>query len=197
MSLTKPLSIETLYLAMDSLASGGIIAYPTEAVYGLGCDAFCAEAVDRLLALKQRPWHKGLIVVAANIDQIGPLLNSLPAHLIDHLAASWPGPTTWVIPDPNHVMPQWIRGHHESVAVRISNHPVVQQLCDAWGAPLVSTSANYSGKQSIRSGLVLHKQIQRGQWSALDYIVNGQCLGHSNPSEIKDLLSGKTLRASS
>ncbi|OUS27417.1 hypothetical protein A9Q99_15230 [Gammaproteobacteria bacterium 45_16_T64] len=179
---------------MDTLAYGGIIAYPTEAVFGLGCDVFSADAVGRLLALKRRPWSKGLIVVAANVDQLAPLLETLSASQIDRLQESWPGPTTWVIPDPKHTMPAWIRGQHDSVAVRISSHPTVMQLCEAWGAPLVSTSANYAGEEAIRTAMQLRLRQRRGQLETLDYIVNGDSLGHKNPSEIKDLVSGQVLR---
>jgi len=192
----NPVSIVQLHHAMEVLSIGGIIAYPTEAVYGLGCDAYNGDAVHRLLALKQRPWHKGLILVAADMQQIAPLVDSLPTYLRDRLTASWPGPVTWVIPDPQHIMPTWIRGQHESVAIRISNHPVVQQLCQSWGAPLVSTSANYSGAVSIRSDLLLRKAKQRGQWSELDYIISGKNSGQKNPTEIRDLMTGDALRVS-
>lgn len=181
---------------MQNLASGGVIAYPTEAVYGLGCDAFCERAVQRLLALKQRPWHKGLILVAADLQQIAPLIDRLSATQIAQLEASWPGPSTWVIPDPYRVIPHWVRGQHESVAVRVSSHPVVKRLCEAWGAPLVSTSANLSGQTSIRTDLPLRKRQQRGQWTDLDFIVSGRCSGHENPTIIRDLVSGKVLRSS-
>jgi len=107
-SNTPAISISQLHHSMEVLASGGIIAYPTEAVYGLGCDVFSIDAVSRLLALKQRSWKKGLILVAANAEQIAPLLDPLPPTLVDKLTASWPGSTTWVIPDPNHLMPQWV-----------------------------------------------------------------------------------------
>lgn len=195
-SNASPVSIAQLHHAMEALASSGIIAYPTEAVYGLGCDPFCADAVYQLLALKQRPWQKGLILVAANMQQIAPLLKNLPPHLITRLANSWPGPTTWVIPDPGHVMPKWVRGQHDSVAIRISSHPIVQQLCESWGAPLVSTSANYSGEVSMRTDLQLRKRQQRGQWEALNFIVSGKSLGHKNPTMIKDLVSGEIMRKS-
>jgi L-threonylcarbamoyladenylate synthase len=181
---------------MQNLAAGGVIAYPTEAVYGLGCDAFCESAVQRLLALKQRPWHKGLILVAADLQQIAPLISRLSEDQVDQLEASWPGPTTWVIPDPDGVIPYWIRGQHESVAVRVSSHPIVKQLCEAWGAPLVSTSANLSGETSIRTDLPLRKRQRRGQWADLDFIVSGRCSGHENPTVIRNLVSGKVLRSS-
>jgi len=181
---------------MQNLASGGVIAYPTEAVYGLGCDPFCESAVQRLLTLKQRPWHKGLILVAADLQQIAPLISTLSVDQVNQLEASWPGPTTWVIPDPHHVIPHWVRGQHDSVAVRISNHPTVKQLCETWGAPLVSTSANLSGETSIRSDLLLRKRQARGQWSDLDFIVSGHCSGQANPTVIRDLVSGKVIRSS-
>ena len=195
-SAISAISVTQLHHSMEALASGGIIAYPTEAVYGLGCDVFCADAVSRLLALKQRSWKKGLIIVAADMEQIASLLDPLPSALLDRLAASWPGPNTWVIPDPNHLMPEWIRGQHDSVAIRVSAHPMVQQLSSHWGAPLVSTSANYSGEPPARTHLTLRKRQQRGELAELDYIVSGSTLGLKNPTQIRDLVSGNTLRPS-
>ena len=106
---------------------GGVIAYPTEAVWGLGCDPWNEVAVDRLLALKERPVHKGLILVADSIEQFGFLLDDLPERWIDRLASTWPGPNTWLVPHQNR-LPEWIAGQHDTVALRVSDHPLLVQL---------------------------------------------------------------------
>ena len=123
---------------------GGVISYPTEAVWGLGCDPWDELAVGRLLALKDRPVHKGLILVADNIRQFDFILADLPQVWQDQLASTWPGPTTWLVPHQNR-LPEWITGGHPGVAIRVSDHPLVRDLCALTG-PLVSTSANPSGR---------------------------------------------------
>ena len=97
--------------------AGGVIAYPTEAVWGLGCDPWDEMAVDRLLALKERPVHKGLILVADTIRQFDFLLEDLPEAWQDRLASTWPGPNTWLVPHQDR-LPQWITGQHDTVALR-------------------------------------------------------------------------------
>lgn len=128
------------------LAGGGVIAYPTEAVWGLGCDPLNHTAVARLLQIKQRAVDKGLILVASRVQQLQGLvdLGSLPLPRLQVVQASWPGPHTWIVPvGPG--APAWIGGQHRGIAVRISAHPTVRALCEAWGHALVSTSANLAG----------------------------------------------------
>ena len=179
--------------AVKSLAQGEVIAYPTESVFGYGCDPYNPKAVQRLLALKQRPVDKGLILVAANSGQIEPLLRSLSKAQLEQLEAEWPGPVTWLIPDPHQVIPHWIKGAFDSVAVRVSAHPLVRDLCLAWGGPIVSTSANQSGQPPAKSEYSLLRA--RGQTGiGADYIVPGPTQGRLKPSEIKDLQSGRIIR---
>ncbi|NLJ11746.1 MAG: threonylcarbamoyl-AMP synthase [Gammaproteobacteria bacterium] len=168
---------------------GAVIAYPTEAVWGLGCDPFNATAVTRLLALKERPMHKGLILVAADIEQLAWLLEGLSDSALAQLKQSWPGPNTWLVPHHDRV-PEWISGEHDTVAVRVSAHPLVVQLCAATG-PLVSTSANPSGLLPAKSRLRI-EQYFHGQ---LDAVLSGELGQHSKPSTIRDLRSGKVLRS--
>jgi len=170
--------------------NGGVIAYPTEAVWGLGCDPWDVDAVERLLALKDRPVHKGLIVVAADIEQFDFLLADLPEIWLARLAGSWPGPNTWLVPHQNR-LPEWISGQHSSVALRVSDHPQVRALCRLTG-PLVSTSANPAGRPSARSRLRV-EQYFPGQ---LDAVLGGALGGRKNPSLIRDLISGDVIRPS-
>lgn len=173
-----------------TVKTGGVIAYPTEAVWGLGCDPWHETAVYRLLALKERPLHKGLIVVAADIQQLDFLLHDLPAAWFNTLRASWPGPNTWLVPHQQR-LPDWISGQHETVALRVTDHPDVQALCRLTG-PLVSTSANPAGRPAARSRLRV-EQYFGGQ---LDGILPGELGGRRNPSLIRDLRTGNVLRAS-
>ncbi len=172
------------------LRQGGIIAYPTEAVWGLGCDPANEQATLRILELKQREPDKGLILVAADMSQVQPLLDPLQDEQLARLRQSWPGPVTWLIPDPTDLYSPWIRGSHESVAIRVSAHPTVVGICRAFGSPIVSTSANRSDEPEIRSRLKIQQQFG----DSIDLVVEGE-LGHEDkPSEIRDLLSSRQLR---
>ncbi len=177
--------------ATEAVTAGGVLAYPTEAVWGLGCDPWNSEAVQRILDIKRRPMEKGLIMVAADESAIAPLLKHLNSEQIERMRQTWPGPVTWVIPDPQGWTPGWVRGSHSSIAVRISRHPVVQALCQAWGKPLVSTSANRAGEEPLRS----QDDVQALLGDEVDFIVPG-AVGdlQSEPSRIFDLVSGKQLR---
>ena len=169
---------------------GGLLAYPTEAVWGLGCDPFNEQAVFKLLRLKRRPAHKGLILVAASVRQLGPLYNNLNASQKKLLDDSWPGPNTWLIPDPDNLIPAFIKGDHSSVAIRVSAHRGVNALCSAFGSMIVSTSANQANQPEIRSRL----KIQNTFGDRLDYVLPGQLGGNAAPSTIRDLSTGQMLR---
>lgn len=175
--------------AIRVLHRGGIIAYPTEAVYGLGCDPMNAEAVYRLLALKQRAVEKGLILVAAELQQLLPYMLPLDTEQQATLQASWPGPNTWVVPAREEV-PVWIRGTHSGLAVRVSAHPLVRELCKSFGGPIISTSANISGHPAASSPLA----VRRSFGTQVDYIIHAALGGAHRPSQIRDLLSGAVLR---
>lgn len=168
--------------------NGGVIAYPTEAVWGLGCDPWCSEAVYRLLALKERPVERGLILVADTIRQFDFLLDDLPEAWLARLASTWPGPNTWLVPHQNR-LPEWITGEHDSVALRVSDHSLVGELCALTG-PLVSTSANPSGRPAARSRLRVEQYFPK----QLDHVLGGYLGGRKNPSLIRDLRTGKVVR---
>lgn len=173
--------------AVSALAAGEVIAYPTEAVWGLGCDPFNRDAVFRILALKQRPQEKGLILVAGQVKQFAFLLNTLSKAQRDTLEASWPGPVTWLVPH-NRLVPEWISGRFDTVALRVSDHPLIQALCQDFG-PIVSTSANPQGlPPALNSLRVRHYFGKRVR------IVPGSLGKQKKPSEIRDLLSGKIMR---
>ncbi|WP_435606895.1 L-threonylcarbamoyladenylate synthase [Pseudomonas knackmussii] len=176
--------------AAKIVRDGGVIAYPTEAVWGLGCDPWNEDAVYRLLAIKARPVEKGLILVADNIRQFDFLLADLPQSWQERLAASWPGPNTWLVPHQNR-LPEWITGQHDSVALRVTDHPLVRELCALTG-PLVSTSANPAGRPAARSRLRV-EQYFRGELAG---VLDGKLGGRRNPSLIRDLVTGQVVRPS-
>lgn len=176
--------------AVHILKEGGVIACPTEAVYGLSCDPLNADSVYRLLALKQRPVEKGLILVASHISQLRPFLAELPKDIEKNISRSWPGPYTWIWPAREDV-PTWLTGQHDSIAVRVTAHPLMSSLCEAFGGPLVSTSANVAGHHPQRTALGVQRQFGK----QLDYILTGKVDPRANPSEIRDAVTNKVIRA--
>lgn len=168
---------------------GGIIAYPTEAVFGLGCDPHNPVALEALLKLKHRPARMGLILICASIDVALRYIDQPDEELVKKLHRSWPGPTTWVVPAAG--LHPLVTGGRDTVALRVSAHPVCQGLCSAFGDALVSTSANVSGKAPARTALQLRRQFPEG----IDLIVGGALGDSSQPTRIIDSRSGKVLRA--
>ncbi len=178
-----------LQSAAEIIQAGGVVAYPTESVYGLGCDPFNQQAVMRLLAIKQRPVEKGLILIGADLEQLLPYVQLTQAQQ-QQLAAGWPAPLTWLVPVTGAV-PAWVRGSHSKVAIRVPDHPLARELCRRVGHPIISTSANLSGRPSARNTF----QVARQLGEQLDFIVTGACDRASKPSTIIDLESGRTVRA--
>ncbi len=177
-----------LSTVQSHLKRGGIIAYPTEGVWGLGCDPFNETAVLRILELKEREQEKGLILVASALQQIEMLLESLPLPARQQLQSACPGPDTWLIPDPNQKIPSWIKGSFATVAVRVSQHPLVSSLCEQCGL-LVSSSANPSGRAPA-----LSEQEVAEYFKDEVMIVPGELGSQDGPSRIIDLQSGQVIR---
>jgi L-threonylcarbamoyladenylate synthase len=177
-------------LCANVLASGGVIACPTEAVWGLSCDPSREDAVQRLLDLKQRPAHKGLILVAANEAQLAFLLDDLPETLRSKLRVSWPGPNTWLVPHRGRVSPL-VHGRFDSVAVRVSGHPRVRELCRVHGGPLVSSSANVAGSPAPKTLLAVRCYFG----DRLDGLLPGRVGAAGRPSTIRDVFSDEVFRA--
>ena len=175
--------------AVDVLRNGGVIAYPTEAVYGLGCDPCNDQAIQKVLELKQREREKGLILIAADFEQLRPFLAEIDDALRQRVFASWPGPVTWLWPAKSEVS-TWLRGQHTTIAVRVTDHPLVIELCRAFGGALVSTSANVSGQPPARNAEQVRAQFD----DQLDYIIDDEVGGLAKPSQIRDVLSGKVFR---
>jgi L-threonylcarbamoyladenylate synthase len=170
--------------------AGGIVAYPTEAVFGLGCLPRDRRAVARLLALKRRSWRKGLILIGADLADLERYAILPPEPKRSEVLATWPGPHTWVL-DARRKAPRWITGGKRSVAVRMTAHPLAADLCRAVGDALVSTSANVSRRPPHRRLLRLRRDLGR----RLDYVLAGPLGGSVSPTPIRDGRSGRTLRA--
>jgi L-threonylcarbamoyladenylate synthase len=171
------------------LHQGGVVAYPTEGVWGLGCDPDDPAAVQRLLDLKGRPWHKGLILIAAESTALAPYLDTPSAEMMTRVKTTWPGPVTWLLPARASV-PPWLRGRHRTLAVRVTAHPRAAALCRCFGGALVSTSANPAGHPAARRRL----QVQRLFGEAVDYILPGETGDRRGPTEIRDA-DGHVVRA--
>ena len=176
--------------AANVLREGGVIAYPTEGVWGLGCDPYCEQAVLRILSLKSRPVEKGLILVAGNMEQVEPLIRDLAAPYRQLLEDTWPGPHTWLLPDVDQVTPPWIKGQFDTVAVRVSRHPLVVELCEAFGGMIVSTSANPADLPPALSRAEVEGYFPAG----IDMLVPGELGGQEGPSTIRDLMSQEVIR---
>jgi L-threonylcarbamoyladenylate synthase len=175
--------------AVECLRAGGIIAYPTEAVYGLGCDPGNETAVLRLLQLKNRPAAAGLILIADQFERCEPFVAQLGPGQLDRALTTWPGPVTWLFPRGEGV-PDWLAGVHPTIALRVTAHPVCRSLCAEFGAAIVSTSANPSEAEPARTP----ERVEEYFGEALCGIVAGELGGSQRPSEIRDLASGRIIR---
>lgn len=188
--MTNWLSHPDVYGAAQLLRQHAVIAYPTEAVWGLGCSPWSELAVEKILHLKQRPVEKGLILLASCFTQLEPFLRGLDSALIARIQAPCAKPTTWLVPN-NGAAPAWITGGRDTLAVRITQHPIAAALCELSGDLLVSTSANPQGLPPARTA-----EEARAYFSGLiDGFTPGEVGAAANPSEIRDIVSGEVIRA--
>lgn len=180
--------------AAELLQQGQVLAYPTEAVWGLGCDPFNETAFQRILTLKQRPIEKGVILLAGEINQVEHLLASLSPTLRNKVIASWSNrrqserATTWLLPAEQHI-PTWITGQHELVAVRVSTHPLCAALCKAFDGFIVSTSANPTSLAPARS-----LADAEGYFGGALHYLQGELGLSQQPSRILNALTGEVIR---
>jgi len=172
---------------VGTFQQGGVIAYPTEAVFGLGCDPLNEAAVMRLLEIKQRSIDKGLILIAADFSQVSSFLLPISHHQQTY---TQPSETTWIFPATDDA-PKWLTGKFDSLAVRISKHPAVIQLCQVFNSALVSTSANLSGLEPAKTSQEVISQLGK----QLDGVLDAQVGSLGKPTEIRDSLSGRIVRA--
>ena len=184
-----PVFANQISQAVSIVRHGGVIAYSTDTVLGLGCDPGHRGAVERILWLKQRSMDKGLIVLVADVHALKQYSQSLTASQYESISSATPTPRTWLVPA-KRSLPVWLTGTHARMALRISRHPLANQLCVSNGA-IVSTSANFSGYPSALD----HPALRKWFGPHLDYVIIGP-KGTGAPSEIHDLISGKILRQS-
>ena len=178
--------------AAGLMRGGGVLAYPTEAVFGLGCDPHDAAAVERVFDLKQRPATQGVLLIAADFEQVERYidLQSVPAEILQQVRASWPGPNTWIFPRSSAV-PSWVAGSHSGIALRVTAHPPAAALCRAFGGAVVSTSANPHGQAPARSA----QAVDAFFGESLDGLLDGALGGQASPTVIRDALSGTIVRS--
>lgn len=175
---------------VDSFFAGELLVYPTEAVMGLGCDPDNEEAVTRLLSLKHRPVEKGLILIAATYSQLLPYVddNAVRLDKRTEIFSSWPGANTWLLPKSANA-PDWITGQHATIAVRVTDHPVVRSLCERVGKPLVSTSANVTGSAPATT-----TEAAKAMFGDDVIYVEGEVGSNTKPSIIRDGNTGTIIR---
>ncbi len=176
--------------AVRVIKHGGIAAYPTESVYGLGCDPKNGSAVHRLLWLKQRSVDKGLILIASSVQQLKPYLAEFGEEYMERALATWPGPTTWIVPASERT-PQWLRGEHKTIAVRVTSHPLASKLCQQFKGPIVSTSANRTSEPVIKQA----EGVSQVFGDNVDYILEGETGDLERPTEIRDVMTNEVIRA--
>lgn len=181
-------SVKLLQKVQAHLRKGGVIAYPTESCYGLGCDPFNYAAVNKLIKIKGRSKTKGLIVIAGSTTQLHKLIQPIAGDQQAKLASYWPGFYSLILRVTTKV-PRNLIGSHSKVAVRVSNHPLVKQLCHSLNTPLVSTSANKSGHHSIKN----YRECQR-QFGKKVLVLPGKIGSAKKPSTIIDWESQRVLR---
>lgn len=179
--------------ALKVLNTQGVISYPTEAVFGLGCDPDSLTAIEKVLQLKKRPASKGLILIASDIEQLQHYadFSLLTNEQREAIQKTWPGPFTWIVPAKKNLS-KLISGDFKSVAVRVSAHPIVQQLCCQFGKPIISTSANLSGLDPCTTSQQV--KVMFTEQPLLESIIDAPVSGLTSPSQIYDAQSGKRLR---
>lgn len=165
---------------------GGVIAYPTEAVFGLGCNPDNEKAVLQLLKIKQRPIEKGLILIASDFKQVEHYLKPLNDY---QRKCTSPSETTYLYPALK-TAPKWVTGNHDSLAVRITEHPLAKELCESLNSALVSTSANISGNPPAKTSADIKQEFE----NTIDALLDGETGNLSNPTDIRDSISGDIIR---
>lgn len=171
------------------IQNNGVIAYPTESVYGLGCDPLSEQAVFRILQLKRRPVEKGLIIIASSFEQLEPFI--IISEKDKQKITGYDSPMTWLVTKSDHT-PHWISGKHKKVAVRICQHPFVIDLCNKLKHPIVSTSANPTAKKPANT-LMQARQYFSNQ---VDMYINGNTGKLKTSTPITDLETNTLIRSS-
>lgn len=180
---------KNIQTAVSVLQRGGVIAYPTEYCFGLGCDPNNQAAVERILKIKRRAVEQGLILIASDLSQISEYADLDATPLREQILHSWPGAVTWTLPAQSQV-PSWIVGQHSSIAMRLTAHTHSVAICDGFGHAIVSTSANRHAQAALLSA----EQVDNEMGSEVDYIVYADVGGAQAASQIRDAMTGEILR---
>ena len=175
--------------AIKQLQQGQIIAHPTESVYGFSCDPFNHDAVTQLLMIKKRSVKKGFILIASEWKQVKLLTKPIDPKALERAFRTWPGPFTWTFPA-SEVVPYWIIGKYSSIAIRITAHPIAKLLCQKFGGPIISTSANQEDNLPICDIKTLRMMFG----NKIDKIIEGPIGLLSRPTSIRDPITGKVFR---
>ena len=159
LKVTPETQSASIRAAVRVLRRGGVIAFPTETTYGLGCDPRNAKAVRRIYAIKGREKGKPLLLVASSQAQASRVgdLSGVPVFIS---RKHWPGPLTFVVPAKVSAKLAKEIAPKKEVAVRVSSSDVVQALTSSYGFPIVATSANRSGEPDCRSGRAVSRAFE-------------------------------------
>jgi L-threonylcarbamoyladenylate synthase len=182
----------SLTKVVAALRAGGVVAYPTEAVFGLGCDPHNRRACERLFAIKQRPPTQGVLLIAADFAALKPYVDlpAVPDAALARAVATWPGPHTWIFPRAASA-PAWLAGTHTGIAVRVTAHAPAAELCRAFGGAIVSTSANRHGEAPALTA----DQVRTTFGDEIEAILNEKAGGLERPTPIRDAITGATVRS--
>tara|TARA_B100001059_G_scaffold236582_1_gene287977 strand:- start:3753 stop:4298 length:546 start_codon:yes stop_codon:yes gene_type:complete len=171
--------------ASEIIKNGGVVIYPTEGIYGIGCDPFNRSSIEDIFKIKGRESDKSFIILCSKINHIERVIN---IKLFDKRKLNDNSFTTWIVPS-SEDCPTWLE-KDKSVAIRITNHPVIDELCHYLNGPIVSTSANYSNQKYINDITIIEKHFD----GKVDCIVNGSLGKEKKPSMIRNILTNKILR---
>ena len=183
------MKVTDIKAAAEIIWAGGVVAYPTESCYGLGCDPRQPHAIERLLCMKRRHWRQGLILIAARLQQLKKYIDCNHEHALKRAANVWPGPYTWLMPC-SPVVSMWIRGRHDTVAVRVTAHKGAAALCNYSRMALISTSANRHGRPPARSAQAVYREFG----DEVDYVLVGSLGKQQTPSQIRDAITNRVIR---
>lgn len=178
--------------AIEIYKNGGILAYPTEAVFGIGCDPDNEQALERLLTVKNRSANKGLILLAGEYSQLVPYIDEslISEDMRAIMLSKWPDGITQIVPKNKNISPL-LSGKFNTIAIRVTSQADVVALCKELNKPVVSTSANLSGQEPAKTWQTLSSElIER-----VDFVIKGATLGHEKPSQIIYALTGEVVRS--
>jgi len=192
-TVADPVMKQTVRTAVAVLRRGGVIAYPTETTYGLGCDPRNTKAVTEIFRIKGRENNKPLLLVASSVSQVRQVADLVRATQWVAPMRYWPGPLTLVLPAKTGTRLVKALMPHGEVAIRVSSSSFVQALCRSFGFPIVSTTANRSGKPDCRSGKAVIK-IFRDRKHQPHLIIDLGALSRCKPSTVARVREDGTIQ---